>query len=91
MNKLLQDVSLGKNFKQYRKALGLTQYDVCAQMNIQGRPMSQNTYSRIELGQRNIFVSDLVALSKVLKVDFNTIFKNIKPIVKYNESGEIRE
>ena len=91
MKKLLQDVSLGKNLKRYRNSLGLTQEDVCAQMGIQGRPMSQNTYSQIESGRRNIFVSDLVVLSKVLKVDFNTLFENIKPISKYNESDEIKE
>ena len=84
MNKLLQDVSLGENLKRYRKALGLTQEDICAQMGVKGRPMSQNPYSRIESGQRNIFVSDLVVLVQVLKVDFNTIFKDIKPISKYN-------
>ena len=85
MIKLLQDVSLGENFKKHRKALGLTQHDVCAQMDINGRPMSQNTYSRIESGQRNIFVSDLIILSQVLKADFNAIFKDIKPVSKYND------
>ena len=91
MDKLLQDVCLGKNLKQYRKALGLTQGDVCAQMGIKGRPMSQNTYSQIESGRRNIFVSDLVVLSQVLKVDFNKIFENIKPISKYSELEGTRE
>ena len=85
MNKLLQDVSLGKNLKRYRKSSGLTQKEICAQMGVKGRPMSQNTYSQIESGRRNIFVSDLVVLSQVLKVDFNTIFENIEPISKYSE------
>ena len=86
MTKLMQDVSIGNNIQKCRKARGLTQEQVCAQMTILQRPISQSHYAQIELGQKNIFVSDLIVLSRIFKVDFNTFFENIEPLGKTDKS-----
>ena len=84
MSKILQDINIGKNIQKLRKARGLTQKDVCAQLTILGRPMLQSTYAQIETGARNIFVSDLIVLKEVLKVSYDDFFRNLKPINKYD-------
>ena len=88
MAKLLQDLSIGDNLRALRKARGLTQNDVCAQMAQHGRPMLQSTYAQIETGARNIYVSDLIALKSVLHADFDDFFKGLTPISKYGPSDE---
>ena len=83
MSKLIQDVNLGANIQKLRKARGLTQEQVCAKLGLAGRPMIQSTYAQIETGARNIFVSDLIAIAKILGVSFNDIFEGLKPKNKY--------
>ena len=85
MSKLLQDVSIGDNLRRFRKAKGLTQFDICAQMTLIGRPMVQSTYAQIETGKRNIFVSDLIALTQILGVSFDDFFGNLTFINKYDD------
>lgn len=88
MAKILQDLSIGYNLQSLRKKQGLTQKDICAQMALLGRPMLQSTYAQIESGRRNIFVSDLIALKRILRADFSDFFKDLEPINKYEEEGD---
>lgn len=85
MAKLLQDLSIGDNLRTLRKKRGLTQNDLCAQMAQMGRPMLQSTYAQIESGSRNIFISDVIALKRVLHADYEDLFKDLEPINKYTE------
>lgn len=88
MAKVLQDLSIGNNLRILRKKRKLTQNDVCAQMAQVGRPMLQSTYAQIESGSRNIFVSDLIALKRVLRADYEDLFKDLEPINKYKDQDE---
>lgn len=85
MAKILQDLSIGDKLRALRKKRGLTQNDVCAQMAHMGRPMLQSTYAQIESGSRNIFVSDLIALKRVLHASYDDLFRDLEPINKYTE------
>ena len=84
MTKILQDVNLGANLKQLRNSKGLTQDDVCAKLSVMGRPMLQSNYAQIESGKRNIFLSALLVLKEIFEVSFDDIFKDLKPINKYD-------
>ena len=84
MTKILQDVNLGINLKRIRNSKGLTQDEVCARLSILGRPMVQNNYAQIESGKRNIFLSDLIALKEIFGVSYDELFKDLKPISKYD-------
>ena len=88
MTKLLQDINLGENLRVLRKARGLTQMDVCAQLAQHGRPMLQSTYAQIETGTRNIFVSDLIALKSVFHCQYEDFFRGLSPISKYEDLAE---
>ena len=83
MSKIIQDVNIGVNLQKLRKAKGLTQEQLCAQMTIAGRPMIQSIYTRIETGARNIFVSDLIVIVKILGATFEDVFRDLEPINKY--------
>ena len=77
MQKLLQDKSIGKNIQRLRKKGGLSQNDVCIQLELRGRGMVRSTYAHIEQGVRNIFVSDLVLLKEIFDVDYNEFFEGL--------------
>lgn len=52
--------------------------------------MRQSTYAQIETGARNIFVSDLIALKRILGFSYDDIFKDLEPKSKYEaEESEV--
>jgi len=77
--KVKSNNKFGKNIAMIRKRSGLTQEQTVAKMNLMGSPISRSTYSLIEMGRGNIFISDLVALQSIFKVDFSEFFKGIDP------------
>ena len=62
-----------------RDKSGLTQGRLTAKMQVLGSSLSSSAYSKIELGERNIKISDLVALRRVYRVDYDEFFKDIEP------------
>jgi len=79
MAKLLGDKHLGRNIRQIRLDRGLTQEQTVARLQVLGSPLSRSTYSLIEMGRGNVFVSDLVALKTVFEVDYAEFFRDIPP------------
>jgi len=63
----------------------MTQDEVCVKLNLMSRQMYRSSYSKIENGTRNIFVSDLIALTEIFKVDFNEFLKGIQPAKKNSD------
>lgn len=72
--KLLQDEKFGRILHGIRKSKNLTQIEVVAKMQTYGSMMSNDTYSKIERGLRNIFVEDFVILKLALGVEYKDIF-----------------
>lgn len=77
MTKLLANEIFGHNLQRIRLSCGLTQEQTVAKLQVLGSPLSRSTYSVIELGRGNIYVSDLVGLQKVFNVDFSAFFEDI--------------
>lgn len=75
--KLLTTKTFGKNLQRIRASCGLSQEQTVARLQVLGSPLSRSTYSLIELGRGNIYVSDLVGLKQVFQVDYSEFFKNI--------------
>lgn len=74
---LLQDVFLGKNLRRLRKSAGYSQNELVTKMQLLGSNISRSTYAKIELGLRNLKVTDLIALQQIYSVDFAEFFKGI--------------
>lgn len=77
--KVLKQKILGQNIAKLREAKGLTQEQVVAKLQVMGSPISRSTYSGIEIGRGNIFVSDLVGLQRIFQVPYERFFENIEP------------
>ena len=67
---------LGRNVKRLRLEKGLRNKDIVAQLGTRGVDISTGTYSKIEMGLNNPSVDILVALTDILKCDFNELFKD---------------
>lgn len=79
MQKLKQDLAIGHNIQNIRRGQGLTQDQVVSKMQLLGCNLSRITYSKMERGVYSIRVSELVALSVIFSVDFNSFFEGLKP------------
>lgn len=79
MAKLLGSEMLGQNIRRIRTERGLTQEQTVAKLQVLGSPLSRSTFSLIEMGRGNLFVSDLVALKMVFQVDYEEFFRDIPP------------
>lgn len=77
MTKILVNEKFGKNLQRIRSQKRLSQAQTTAKLNVLGSPISRSTYSLIELGRGNIYVTDLVALQKIFDVDYAEFFKGI--------------
>ena len=77
MQKILTNDKFSQNLKRIRKEKGLTQEQTVAKLQLLGSPISRSTYSLIEMGRGNIFISDLVGLQQILDVDFKEFFEGI--------------
>lgn len=79
MQKLLLDRSFGQNLKRIRNSCNMSQADVARELQLLGRSISVTQYGHIEQGRANIFVSDLVLLQRIFKVDYSEFFKDLVP------------
>lgn len=77
MEKILTNKQFAENLKAIRKQNGLTQEQTVTKLQLLGSPISRSTYSIIEMGKGNIYVSDLVGLQKIFNVDFKDFFDGI--------------
>ncbi len=77
--KILNEQIFGDNIRKIRESRGMTQEEVIAKLQTFGSPLSRSTYSIIEMGEGNIFVSDLVGLQRIFQVPYERFFESIEP------------
>lgn len=78
MQKIRPDMDIGRNISALRRAHGLTQEQVIAKFELSGLKMTKSTYAKLETNRMNIKVSELYALSKIFKTDFNAFFEGLE-------------
>lgn len=66
----------GVRIKEYREAMGLSQEQLAARLQLAGLGLTQKAVSRIETGERVIPDYELIAFSEVLKVPVCTLLLN---------------
>jgi len=75
---LRQDLSMGPTLKRLRKAAGLTQAQVSAQLEVMGIEISEDILAKIEQGKYSIRLSVLVGLKQIYKVSsFDAFFEDL--------------
>ena len=70
----VNDINIGKNISNLRKAMNIKQTDMVARLQINGVDISIYSYNRIEKGTQNPTVSFLYACCHILNCDMNTLF-----------------
>jgi transcriptional regulator with XRE-family HTH domain len=71
-------MNIGINISKLRAGAGLTQEQVTAQMQIMGCNLSRSIYSQIECGTYNIRISELLAMKKIFKAEFEDFFEGLE-------------
>lgn len=79
MQWFIQDVNIGNNLRSLREQFGYSQYRLVVKLQLMGSNMSRSTYSKIENGNRNIRISDFLALKQIYDVDFSAFFVGLLP------------
>ena len=76
--RLKQDIFIGLNLKKYRKHKKLSQAEVAAKLQLQGLDISREIISKMEIGQYNIRISVLLALSEMYDAPIQDFFANLE-------------
>ncbi|MGN1418961.1 MAG: helix-turn-helix domain-containing protein [Acutalibacteraceae bacterium] len=64
---------IGKNIRIMREKNNMTQDFLAAQMQLQGCDITRSALAKIEVGQRHIYVDELVLFKKLLGVSFEEL------------------
>ncbi len=75
--KIRPDRNIGSNIQAARYAKKMTQDEVIAKLQLMQINISRSTYAKIETNRINIRVTELIALSKILGVDYNYFFQDL--------------
>lgn len=67
------DKEVGQRIRQSRRQLGLTQDQLAARLQVSGCDMTRSTVAKIESGQRHIYLYEIKAIQKILKLSFNEL------------------
>lgn len=78
MQKLRPDLDIGCRIGTLRRAAGLTQDQTVAKMQMMGLEISKSSYAKIETNRMNVKVSELVALRRIFKTDYNAFFTGLE-------------
>ena len=84
MQNIKQDIQICDTLRTYRIKAKLTQEQVVTKLQLNGMDISRSSYSQIECGTYNIRISELIALTEIFEIDFNTIFEKAKERYKIN-------
>ena len=66
---------IGKNIKLIREQNGITQELLATRLQLEGIDMTRSAVAKIEVGQRHVYVDELVAIQKIFNVPFEEILK----------------
>ena len=75
--KLRCDLDMGSNLRKMRKAKGLSQEKLCAELQRRSCDIGRSTYEKYENGVLNIRISVLVALRKIYGCDYGAFFEGM--------------
>ena len=66
---------IGSNIKKARKDRGYTQEQFAAQLQVAGCDVSRGTLAKIEVGIRELKISELPVFLQLLKIDLNLLYR----------------
>ena len=72
---LMIEQQIGQNIKALRIQSGYTQEMLSAKLQVEGCDITRSALAKIEVGQRHLYVDELIALQKIFRVPYETLLK----------------
>lgn len=67
--------TVGANIRALREKAKMTQDELSAKMQIEGCDITRSALAKIEVGQRHLYPDEIIIIKKILKVDYEEIFR----------------
>lgn len=65
---------IGWNIRKLREKAQMTQEQLAAQLQLCGCDITRSAVAKIEVGQRHVYVDEIMLIKEILKVRFEDIF-----------------
>ncbi|MBR5234004.1 MAG: helix-turn-helix transcriptional regulator [Clostridia bacterium] len=75
--KIRRDRNMGDNLKRLRIEKGLSQENLCAELQRRGCDIGRTTYAKYEYGELNIRASVLIELKKIYNCSYDEFFTGL--------------
>lgn len=75
--KLRRDRNMGDNLRKLRLDYGVSQEELCAELQRHGCDIGRSTYEKYEMGDLKIRMSVLVALRKIYSCSYDAFFDGL--------------
>lgn len=66
---------VGQNIRELRERQDLTQDMLSARLQVNGCDITRSALAKMEVGQRHIYVDELILIKDILGVTFEELFK----------------
>ena len=66
---------IGKRLRYLREEAGFTQEYVATKLQIGGCDLTRSAYAKIEVGQRHLYIDELILLKQILDVSYEDILE----------------
>lgn len=66
---------IGRNIRNLREKANFTQEQLSAKLQLEGCDITRSAIAKIEVGQRHIYADEVILLKKILKADYEDIFR----------------
>jgi len=66
---------IGKNIRSLREMAGLTQDALAAKLQLRGCDITRSAVAKIEVGQRHLYVDEIILIKEILDVSFDELLK----------------
>ena len=70
----MSQLQIGANIAARRRARGLTQEQLAAQLQTRGCDITRSALAKMEVGQRHIYPDELKLLHELLEVSYEELF-----------------
>ena len=65
---------VGKNIRDLREKAGMTQELLSAKLQLNGCDITRSAVAKIEVGQRHLYVDEIILIKEILNVSYEEIF-----------------
>ena len=65
---------VGRNIRSIRERLGMTQEILATKLQLRGCDITRSAVAKIEVGQRHLYVDEIILLKEIFNISFDEIF-----------------